>query len=90
MQRPAGAATTGASETSARVREAIGGAPEAMGIRPGRQCVSYVQPNDGLSKVWPLPTYATAAAVRLPGLVDALLSHLALGLLLQLRVEFLH
>lgn len=43
-----------------------------------------------MSKVWPLAAYSTAAAVLLPGLVDALLGHLALRFLLQLRVELLH
>lgn len=37
----------------------------------------------------PLTYLSPAAAVLLPGLMDALLSHLALRLLLQLRVEFL-
>jgi hypothetical protein len=37
-----------------------------------------------------LYAYPTASAVLLPGLAYALLGHLALGLLLQLRVEFFH
>ena len=37
-----------------------------------------------------LPTYSTTAAMRLPGLVEALLGHLTLGFRLQLRIEFLY
>lgn len=38
----------------------------------------------------PLHAFPTTATMLLPGLLEALLGHLGLRLLLQLRVEFLH